>query len=264
MANAAWTTLPDRLTVALLVAAVAVSGATARQIPLSTLPGIGGGSARVLVDVTAAPWFAVGRVQTELGTLCTGALIGPSTVLTAAHCLAAPGTLRYVQPSSIHFLLGYSHGDYTAHARAVSFVTGRDETQNTPSARTVTPSDEDWAVVTLASRVARPDRILPVQFDPPPAGTRLVLGGYEQDRAHAMVADLDCTLLGMSRGAGGRLLLHHSCAGTRGASGGPLLAQRTDGTWQVVGIAVTANLGDVGGHAFPIGAIDRVLLDNAR
>jgi len=264
MANAPWTPLPARLTVALLVATVAAFGANARQIPLSTLPGIGGGSARVLVDVTAAPWFAVGRLQTELGTFCTGALIGPSTVLTAAHCLAAPGTLRYVQPSSIHFLLGYSHGEYAAHARGVSFVTGRDETQNTPSAQTVAPSDEDWAVVTLASRVARPDRVLPVQFDPPPAGTRLVLGGYEQDRAHAMVADLDCALLGMARGAGGRLLLHHSCAGTRGASGGPLLMQQADGSWRIVGIAVTANVGDAGGHAVAVGAIDQTLLAKAR
>ena len=65
MANAPWTPLPARLTVGCWSPTVAAFGANARH-SLSTLPGIGGGSARVLVDVTAAPWFAVGRLQTEL------------------------------------------------------------------------------------------------------------------------------------------------------------------------------------------------------
>ena len=59
-------------------------------------------------------------------------------------------------------------------------------------------------------------------------------------------------------------LLHHSCAGTRGASGGPLLMQQADGSWRIVGIAVTANVGDAGGHAVAVGAIDRTLLAKAR
>ena len=252
------------LAVAVLLAAMPALDAAARQIPMSILPGLGSDATRVPVDVTTAPWFAVGRLQTELGALCTGALIGPRTVLTAAHCLVSPNSLRYVQPGSIHFLLGYSHGDYTAHARAVSFVTGRDEAMNAPGNQITTPSGADWAVVTLANPIGRPGRVLRLLPDPPPSGTQLALGGYEQDRAHVMVADLTCTLLGLARDAVGHTVLHHSCAGTRGASGGPLLARQPDGSWGIVGIASTATVGASGGYAVPVGAIDRTILDAVR
>jgi protease YdgD len=90
----------------MLLAPAAAFGADTRQITRSVLPGLGGDATRVPVDVTTAPWFAIGRLQTEVGEQRTGALIGPRTVLTAAHCLASPTSLHYVQPGSIHFLLG--------------------------------------------------------------------------------------------------------------------------------------------------------------
>jgi hypothetical protein len=45
-----------------------------------------------------------------LAALALAVLVGPRTVLTAAHCLMAPRSGRLVQPRSAHFMLGYHLG----------------------------------------------------------------------------------------------------------------------------------------------------------
>lgn len=246
----------NRLAVVLLMLPCWTPGASARVIPPSVLPGVGPGAARVPVDVDSVPWRAVVRVQTEIGGQCSGVLIGPRTVLTAAHCLFGRGTGRLLRPGSIHVLTGYFRGDYAGHARAASFVIGPGFAAG-PDSRPLAsaPPDADWAVLHLEAPLGTPDRVLPLLRDAPPAGTRLALGGYEQDRAQAMLADLSCVSEGLVRDAAGHTLLRHTCAATRGTSGAPLLARSADGTWGVVGLAVRGEAGISGGYAVPAAAI---------
>jgi len=50
----------------------------------------------------SVPWRAVGKLQaasTNLRVLCTGTLVGPSIVLTAAHCVYNPRTQHNFLPA---------------------------------------------------------------------------------------------------------------------------------------------------------------------
>jgi len=215
-------------------------------IPRSELPGLGDAAARQPVDTKAAPWRSLGRVQTELGSRCTGTLIAPARVLTAAHCLLSPRAGGLVQPGSIHFLLGYAAGRYTAHARVAAF-------QLAPGYQPASrgPASADWAILQLASPLTEAP---PLPLAPARATDAVMLGGYQQDRAEVILADTACRLVGLRRGQDGPVLLH-DCAGTRGASGAPLLRREPAGGWSVIGIAVAATRGQSGGLGIPAQAI---------
>ncbi len=135
---------------ALMSWAFQLSGISAHEIPPSVLPGIGPEANRSPVDMNAAPWRGVGVLQTEVGEHCTGALVGPRAVLTAAHCLFGPISLHLIQPNSIHFLVGYSHGEYEGHSRAATYITGQVEEILVDGRHAMSPPDADWAIVILA------------------------------------------------------------------------------------------------------------------
>jgi V8-like Glu-specific endopeptidase len=79
---------------------------------------------RVMVDPNAPPWNAVAKVQTNTGNHCTGALIAPSIVLTAAHCLYNRRTRALLQAGSLHVLFGYERAGYRWHRQVTRVAVG--------------------------------------------------------------------------------------------------------------------------------------------
>ncbi len=220
------------------------------SVAAELLPGVGPFDRRLAVDVRLPPWNAIAKVQTNIATRCTGALVGPDTVMTAAHCLYNRRTRALLGPGSLHVLFGYERGGYFWHTQVVRYVVG----DGFDGAEPARHPGSDWARLVLAEAV--PPAIEPLRLSKefPLSGTAVALPGYNQDRIHLLMADTSCQITGISMIRGERVLTH-DCSATRGTSGGPLLARRGD-HWEAVGIniAVTASAN----IALPVAALPNV------
>lgn len=197
------------------------------------LPGIRATDQRVIVNPAEPPWNAIVKVQTNIGGRCTGVLVAPALVLTAAHCLYNRLTHRLLQPVSLHVLIGYERGAFRWHRLVTHYEIGSGFDGGKPP-----PQTSDWARIELAEAVPNTVTPLPIAEEPPAAGMAITLAGYNQDRAQLLMADPNCHVGPVTPRAGGTLFLH-DCSATRGTSGGPVLT-REGGHWAVVGINIGA------------------------
>ena len=186
---------------------------------------------RMLSAEESVPWRGVGRVNIarfdERG-MCTGTLVAPDLVLTAAHCVLAPGTGEPYAPGNIHFVAGWRLG-MKAAARTAKSVTVH------PRYRTAEPASlgrigADLALIRL-SRAIPESKAPAFRVAPAPAtGEALTMISYRRDRAHALTRQDGCDIRGGAKG-----VLALGCDVTFGASGSPLFA-RVDGERRLIAV----------------------------
>ena len=180
-------------------------------------------------------WEAVGKLILGDRGFCTGALIAPHLVLTAAHCLFDKDTGARLKPEEIKFLAGWQNGRAEAYRgvrQAVAhpdYVYGGDDALDRVA--------DDVALIELDQPIRLPGvKPFAVGVAPGP-GEPVGVVSYAQERADAPSLQEGCSVVDRQEG-----ILVMTCDVDFGSSGAPVFRIGPDGAEIVSVISAKADM----------------------
>lgn len=182
------------------------------------------------LDTTEAgrEWEAVGRLDINGVGFCTGALIAPDLVLTAAHCLFDKTSKLKIQPDTIEFLAGWRNGRASAYRYVRRAVVHPDYVfDGVVSSERVR---NDVALLELQHPI-RNTSVVPFETASRPGkGEEVGVVSYARSRSEAPSLQEVCAVMARQEG-----VLVMSCNVDYGSSGAPVFSFAT-GSPQIVSV----------------------------
>ena len=196
-------------------------------------------------DYAAASWKAVGRIDFGRGSFCSGTLIAPDLVLTAAHCLYRPESTELWPAKAIRFYAGLRDGEAVATRRASNAAAHEKFDPIAPlTAKNVA---HDVALIRLSEPIPT--------FEVPPFyvhNDRVTPGpvsvvSYGKGRSNAQSRQKECQMLARDGDA-----MVFDCDVTYGSSGSPVFSH-LNGRGRIM--AVISGMLDVQGQKRSVGMV---------
>lgn len=188
--------------------------------PLAGQPGLAEAELKV-IDSTDYPWHSIGRVNRagyKSVSSCTGTLIAPNLVLTAAHCIVSSKTKQKLPAEEVLFIAGVRRDQYAERLEAECLLvpdgyvpTGRPR---------IGDIRKDLGLIVLKE----PSTLFPLPPLTPDESrrlrqsTRFLSVGYRRSRPYLPTVVSSCSVL-----ASREDVWITDCNTETGASGGPLM-----------------------------------------